>query len=97
MNELNENDLRELREYNDLADTIEAMMSPDYKERFIAEYIQTRIRYRKLKDMVIKWDKGELNFTPTCPRVLYDKQLKAMKDYLDILEIRASLEKVNLG
>lgn len=97
MNELNENDLRELREYNDLVDTVEAMKSPDYKERFIAEYMQTRIRYRKLNDMVIKWDKGELNFMPTCPRALYDKQLKAMKDYLDILEIRASLEKVYLG
>jgi hypothetical protein len=32
-----------------LGDTAEAMSSPDYKERFIAEYVQTKIRYEKLK------------------------------------------------
>ena len=30
-------------------DTIEGMLSPDYKERFRAEYIQTKIRYERLK------------------------------------------------
>ena len=32
-----------------LFDTVEGMLSPDYKERFIAEYIQTKIRYERLK------------------------------------------------
>ena len=32
-----------------LNDTIEKMNSADYKERFIAEYQQTKIRYEKLK------------------------------------------------
>lgn len=32
-----------------LSDTTEAMSSLDYRERFIAEYVQTKIRYEKLK------------------------------------------------
>lgn len=30
-------------------DTVEGMLSPDYKERFRAEYAQTKIRYERLK------------------------------------------------
>ena len=33
----------------DLMDTVEMMSSTDYKERFKAEYYQTKIRYEKLK------------------------------------------------
>ena len=33
----------------ELKDTVEMMNSADYKERFIAEYRQTKIRYEKLK------------------------------------------------
>lgn len=62
----------------ELADTAEMMMSEDYKERFRAEYGQVAIRHQKLKAMLEKWDKGELNFTPTCPRSTYDLQIKAM-------------------
>ena len=34
----------------ELKDTITGMQSADYKERFIAEYEQTKIRYEKLKN-----------------------------------------------
>lgn len=60
----------------ELADTAEMMMSKDYKERFRAEYCQVVIRYQKLKAMLEKWDNGELNFTPTCPRSTYNMQIK---------------------
>lgn len=33
-----------------LGDTAEMMNSKDYKERFKAEYLQTKIRYEKLKN-----------------------------------------------
>ena len=72
----------------ELADTAEMMMSEDYKERFRAEYGQVAIRHQKLKAMLEKWDKGELNFTPTCPRSTYDLQIKAMADYIAVLEAR---------
>lgn len=50
----------------ELKDTIELMNSSDYKERFKAEYLQVKIRYDKLHKMLVKWDAGTLNFTPTC-------------------------------
>ena len=38
----------------ELADTAAGMTSPDYKERFRAEYIQTKIRYERLKALNTK-------------------------------------------
>ena len=70
----------------ELADTAEMMMSEDYKERFRAEYGQVAIRHQKLKAMLEKWDKGELNFTPTCPRSTYDLQIKAMQTISQFLK-----------
>lgn len=80
----------------ELADTAEMMMSEDYKERFRAKYGQVAIRHQKLKAMLEKWDKGELNFTPTCPRSTYDLQIKAMADYIAVLEARAVMEDILL-
>lgn len=80
----------------ELADTAEMMMSEDYKERFRAEYGQVVIRHQKLKAMLEKLDKGELNFTPTCPRSTYDLQIKAMADYIAVLEARAVMEDILL-
>ena len=80
----------------ELKDTIEMMQSVDYKERFKAEYYQVVIRYQKLKAMILKWDNGELNFCPTCPRSTYDLQLRAMADYIAVLEARAVMENIQL-
>ena len=79
-----------------LEDTKELMCSPDYKERFKAEYYQLKIRYLKLIDLIKKWDRGELNFTPTCRIGTYDLQLAYMSGYLSILEDRAELEGIIL-
>lgn len=78
----------------ELRDTIKMMDNADYKERFKAEYYQLKIRYEKLSNMVDNWD--SLKFKPTCPKEMYFKQLKAMKDYLNILEQRAIMENVEL-
>lgn len=80
-----------------LKDTVEMMNSADYKERFKAEYHQVVIRYQKLAAMLQKWDNGELNFTPTCPRSTYNMQVRAMTDYIAVLEARAVMEGVDLG
>ena len=90
-----DNNFSEYHEDN-LVSTIEPMISKDYKERFKAEYKQLYIRYNGLKNMISKWDKNELNFEPTCPREIYDVQLKAMSDYMSVLEERAKLENINL-
>ena len=80
-----------------LSDTINLMISKNYKERFIAEYWQVKIRYEKLKNMLDKWDYGYLDFLPDCPRELYNIQICGMKQYLDILERRAKIENIDLA
>lgn len=79
-----------------LEDTKELMCSPNYKDRFKAEYYQLKIRYNKLVDMLDKWGKGKLNFTPTCPKYILRMQSFHMQDYLSILEERAKLEGIIL-
>lgn len=69
---------------------------PDFKVRFRAEYHEVRIRLTKLLQMLDKWKKGELNFTPKCSRALLTEQAKFMERYMSILRIRAGIEGVNL-
>lgn len=79
-----------------LEDTVELMTSSDYRERFAAEYEQLIIRYNGLRNMLDKWDRNELDFTPTCPRSTYNMQTKAMTDYIAVLEARAVMEGIVL-
>ena len=83
--------------YNvELKDTIELMNSENHKDRFKAEYIQTKIRYEKLHAMCIKYEAGVLDFTPKCPLYLLKEQKSCMGNYLKTLEIRAVLENIDL-
>lgn len=81
---------------NKLPATAVGMISTDYKERFKAEYAQLVIRYEGLKGMLKKWDDGTLEFEPTCPRSIYNMQIKAMSEYIAVLEARAAIENVDL-
>lgn len=76
--------------------TSEMMNSKNYKDRFIAEYFQVKIRLDKLKEMLKKWDEDNLDFFPTCPRSIYDMQVKAMTYYKNVLEARARMENIVL-
>lgn len=80
----------------ELKDTAEMMNSENYKERFKAEYLQTKIRYEKLHDMTIKYEAGTLNFEPSCSLEVLKEQKSYMGNYLRMLEIRAEIEKINL-
>lgn len=80
----------------ELNDTIEMMNSPDYKERFKAEYIQLKIRYSKLYRMCVKYKAGTLNFVPSCSLDILVEQLRAMGNYIMILEARAEIENIPL-
>lgn len=80
-----------------LNDTVNMMDSVDYRERFRAEYYQLVIRYKKLKAMLEKWDKGELDFTPNCNRGILNMQERVMADYIAILESRAQIEDIDIG
>lgn len=80
----------------ELKNTVEMMESADYRERFKAEYYQLEIRYKKLAAMLEQWDNGTLAFVPTCPRSTYNIQIRAMSDYLAVLEARAAIEGILL-
>ena len=91
----------------ELKDTIEKMTSPDYKERFKAEYYQTKIRYEKLKTFNTKieaaravaytLDKFKCPMPPhDCPDELLREQQKVMGQYLHLLEVRAEIEGIAL-
>ena len=74
--------------------TVPLMLSDDYKERFKAEYYQLLIRYNKVTNMLNNWD--SLDFTPTCKKDIFRRQSNTMRAYLDILEERALIEKIDL-
>lgn len=80
----------------ELKDTIELMTSADYKDRFKAEYWQTKIRYDKLHKMVVKMEAGTLEFEPSCTLKCFKQQLSFMGNYLYMLELRAQIEGVEL-
>ena len=80
----------------ELKDTIEMMVSVDYKERFKAEYLQLKIRINGLRNMLKKYKAGTLPFTPSCSYDLLSGQLKSMGLYATYLEERADIEGINL-
>lgn len=80
----------------ELKDTVDMMVSSDYKERFKAEYYQTKIRYDKLHKMIVKYDAGTVDFSPTCTLELLKKQASFMGQYLYTLEVRAEIENIEL-
>lgn len=80
----------------DLKDTVELMLSNDYKERFKGEYYQTKIRLEKLHKIIVKYDALTLDFNPTCSLELLKTQESNMEKYLYCLEVRAQLEEIEL-
>ena len=68
----------------------------NYKERFINEYAELKDKYIKLHKMLVKYDAGKLEFTPTCPIDMLRKQKSLMGQYLNVLEVRAMIEDVEL-
>lgn len=86
----------------ELRDTIQGMTSGDYKQRFIAEYEQTKIRYERLKALNTKIEAHKRNvytFEPKhdCPYDVLREQQAAMGQYLHILELRAVIENIELN
>lgn len=80
-----------------LAGSCAMMMSPDFKERFKAEYAQLKNRREALMAMVEKMEAGTLSFAPACPYELFQKQLVAMGLYQGVLMERAELEGIDLS
>lgn len=80
----------------ELKDTIELMQSPDYKDRFKAEYFQAVIRLQKLRAMLKKWETETLEFTPTSSKEALYGQYALMTGYIRVLMDRAIEEGIDL-
>ena len=80
----------------ELIDTIDLMTSDDYKDRFMAEYYQVKIRYQKLKSILDKYEEGTLDFEPSCSTSLLMIQRDIMEDYLNVLQDRAITENISV-
>jgi hypothetical protein len=92
----------------ELKETTKLMTSTDYKERFVAEYWQTKIRYEKLKAFNTKIEAAQrVRFSDVenklkepihdCPADILIEQQHILGEYLHILEIRAVIEGIDLG
>ena len=68
----------------------------DWKQRVVDEYKQLRGRHERLSAFITRYESGTLSFTPNCPLCLLRMQADTMRKYLDILEIRGKIEKINL-
>ena len=80
----------------ELSEITKLMLDGDYRNRFRAEYYHVKLRLSNLKAVLKLWDSNKLNFKPDCPRSIYNLQLKAMEDYLAVLEARAAIEHVDI-
>lgn len=88
-----------------LENTSNMMISGNYKERFKAEYHQTKIRYEKLKTfnnkieaaISTRHEEKPIEMPKhDCPLELLRSQQRVMGEYLHILEVRAVIEDIDL-
>ena len=94
-----------------MEETTKPMLSANYKDRFIAEYVQTKIRYERLKAFNVKIEAAHrtehladkegaivVAMPPhDCPDHLLLDQQRVMGDYLHTLEVRAVIEGIDLS
>lgn len=95
-------------EIKKLQETAELMASSDYKERFMAEYYQVKIRVEKLENFIAKiraishCEKMEREreldklINHDCDIIILEDQLETMQKYLFLLKQRAVIENINL-
>ena len=79
-----------------LSETVELMCSENFKDRFLAEYLQLKIRLNGLNAMLEKYKNGTLDFKPKCSYNLLNAQRKVMEIYLSYLEERAEIENISI-
>lgn len=80
----------------ELKDTVELMLSSDFKERFKGEYYQDKNRTECLKKMLEAYKAGTLPFKPKSDYELLYEQYIHMKAKLKVLKERARIEGIEL-
>lgn len=91
-----------VKPYNPYEETVSLMLSTDYKDRFVAEYRQTKLRYEKLKAYCNRIEAAMRDTTKVampphdCDLDLLREQQNYMGRYLGVLELRAIIEGIDL-
>lgn len=80
----------------ELKETIELMSSADWKDRFVAEYLQTKIRYEKLHKLIVRREAGKLDFDTPIPLESWKEQAYHMGMYLNELEKQSVIHGIEL-
>ena len=83
--------------HKELIETIPAMTSADYRQRFVAEFEQNRIRLMKLQELLRGYRNGTLSFVPACPISLLTEQYFLMRALDIVLARRACIENISLN
>lgn len=78
----------------ELAETVDGMLSDNYKERFKAEFNQLGIRALKLWNMLENWK--TLEFKPSCSKDMLAEQNDIQWMLIKILKRRAYIERIEL-
>lgn len=71
-----------------LENTVPLMLSDDFRQRGIGEYLQIRIRTFQNREFIRKWKNNELTFIPCNTLEQSEMQLKAMELYQYTLKER---------
>lgn len=79
-----------------IRDCYSYMISEDYKNRFLGEYLELGLRIHRLENIVRMYRGGTLDFTPTCSLGILELQLTQMRGYKTVLEKRAIAENIEL-
>ena len=80
----------------ELKDTVRYMTSEDWRLRFIAEYLQVKIRYEKLHRMIVRREVGMNDFNTPIPLESWKAQALYMGMYLYELEKQAAIHGIPL-
>ena len=80
----------------ELKDTIDLMTSSDWKDRFKAEYLQVKIRYEKLHNLIVKREVGKHGFDTPISIESWKEQAHHMGLYLYELEKQAVIHGIEL-
>ncbi|MCI1211027.1 crAss001_48 related protein [Bifidobacterium tibiigranuli] len=69
----------------------------DYKDRIVAEYFEVKERAAKLRSMLHRLERGEIEFEPASSFDLLSAQLRVMEAYESILAERARIQGIGLN
>jgi len=72
----------------ELKDTVNLMLSDDWRDRLKAEWLQVKIRYERLIGAINMADQGKGKYRSAEGRAVLKSQRDSMANYMTMLELR---------